>query len=155
MIPTALRFETTPVSHGCSSTSSSRFLFPSEAPTALQGASSSAVPCNMLNEKYLNVLCPGCPHRQQSSRFRKYTSCSFCGTPFRASSFETQWFFPPHHSWVFLGHCSSSFLLGSPFFPLSFRFSSFFSSSFAMETPFDASLATLSAFHFSTWIPAR
>ena len=139
----------------CSSTSSSCFLFRSEAPAAFQGAFGSAVPCNVLNEKHSNVLCPGRLHHQQSSRFPKYASCSFCRTPLRASSWETQWSFPPHHSRVFAERCSGTFLLGSSFFPSSIHLSSFFLSSLEVGPPFDTSLAALSAFSFSTWIPAR
>ena len=131
--------------------SSFSFSLPRFCPAAatFQGAFGSAVPCNVLNEKHSKVLCPGRPHRQQSSRFWKYVSCSFCRTPLRASSFEPQWFFPPHHSQVFSEHCSGPFLPGLSFFPSSLRLSSFFPSCLGAGPPFEASLATLSAFFFS------
>jgi len=119
------------------------------AAAAFQGAFGSAVPCHVLNKKHSKVLCPGHPHRQQSSRFWKYASCSFCGTPLRAFSFEPQWFFPPHHSWVFSVRCSSLFFPWLSFFPSSLRLSSFFPSCLGAGPPFEASLATLSAFFFS------
>ena len=135
---------------GCSSTSSSRFLFPFKAPAAFQGAFGSTVPSNVLNEKHSNVLYPDRPYRQQLSQFRKYVSCSFCGTPLRASSLEAQWSFPSHYSRVFPECCSGPFLHGLSFFPSSFHLSSFFLSSLEVDPPFDTSLAALSAFFFST-----
>jgi len=125
------------------------------AAATFQGAFGSAVPCNVLNEKHSKVLCPGHPHRQQSSRFWKYASCSFCRTPLRASSFEPQWFLPPHHSRVFSVLCSGPFLPGLFFFASFFHLSSFFPSCLGAGPPFEASLAALSALFFSTWIPAR
>jgi len=136
---------------------SSSFLFslPRFCPAAatLQGALGSAVPCNVLNEKHSKVVCPGRPHRQQSSWFWKYASCSFCGTPLRASSFEPQWFFPPHHSRVFSVRCSGPLLPGFSFFPSSLRLSSFFPSCLGAVPPFKASLAAFSAFPFQPGFP--